>query len=219
MTNLEIESKVDKLLSDFFNSKKEGISTPVPVIDILEYLGYDIDFRNDGIYEDKDILGGVIPEQKKVELNEVLSQNEGWLNFTVAHEIGHIILHLPLDNKNKLFREGDNCKNNEDLKEKSRKLIEIEADKFAAYLLMPGNIIKNSFFRTYKKPVNVSKFSIKDLLFRKSPKQKAFYVASKISNNGNFSNVSKRAIINRLIGLNLIRGIPFQTNTIKKEKK
>ena len=47
----------------------------------------------------------------------------------------------------KLFREHENCKNDEGLEDKNRKSIEIEADKFAAYLLMPSIIIKNAFFK------------------------------------------------------------------------
>jgi len=214
MTNSEIELKANKLLSDFCNHKKQEILTPIPVIDILEYLGYDIDFRNDGIYEDKSILGGVIPKNKIVELNEILTENEGRLNFTVAHEIGHIILHLSDNSQNVMYRDHKNCK--DEIEEKNKKKIEIEADKFASYLLMPSNIIKNTFFKSYKKPVNLSKFSIRNLFFRKSKKQKAFNVASKICEIGNFSNVSKTAIVNRLIGLQLIRGIPFQSNTIKR---
>ena len=58
MTNSEIELKANKLLYNFFNHKQQEILTPIPVIDILEYLGYDIDFRSDGIYQDKSILGG-----------------------------------------------------------------------------------------------------------------------------------------------------------------
>ena len=214
MTNSEIELKASKLLSDFYKHKKQEILTPIPVIDILEYLGYDIDFRNDGIYEDISILGGVIPKKKIVELNEILTENEGRLNFTVAHEIGHIILHLSDSNQNVMYRDHKNCK--DDIEEKNKKRIEIEADKFASYLLMPRNIIKNAFFKSYKKPVNLGKFSFLNLLFRKTKKQKAFQIASNICEMGNFSNVSKTAIVNRLIGLQLIWGIPFQSNTIKR---
>ena len=216
MKKQDIEKKSNKLLENYFDSKKESLTTPVPTIDILEYLGYDIDFRSDGIYKNKDILGGVIPNEKRVELNESLTTNEGRLNFTVAHEIGHIILHVNNEDSALFFRKDSNCKEYSKIDDNKRKLIENEADQFAAYLLMPSVIIKESFFKLYNKPVNVAKFSFINFLLRKSKLQKAFLIARKISEAGNFNNVSKTAILNRLIGLRLIRGIPYQTYKIKR---
>ena len=216
MKKQDIEKKSNKLLEEYFDYKKESLTTPVPTIDILEYLGYDIDFRSDGIYKNKDILGGVIPVEKRVELNESLTSNEGRLNFTIAHEIGHIILHVDNTDNDFFFRIDNNCEDENKINEKKRKLIENEADQFAAYLLMPSDIIKESFFKIYNKPVNVAKFSFINFLLRKSKLQKAFLIARKISDTGNFNNVSKTAILNRLIGLRLIRGIPYQTYKIKR---
>ena len=214
MNNKDIENKSIELLKEYFDYKKESITTPIPTIDLLEYLGYDIDFRCDGIYKNKDILGGVIPNEKRVELNECLIKNEGRLNFTIAHEIAHIVLHVD-NNKNTFFFRKDN-KNDSKSEENRRKIIEKEADQFAAYLLMPSYIIKKSFFKHYSKPINVSKFSLINFILRKSKLHKAFLITRKISKTGNFSNVSKTAILNRLIGLRLIRGIPYQTYKIKR---
>ena len=216
MKKQDIEKKSNKLLEDYFDYKKESLTTPVPTIDILEYLGYDIDFRSDGIYKNNDILGGVIPNDKRVELNESLTSNEGRLNFTIAHEIGHIILHVSNEDSALFFRKDSNCKEDSKIDDNKRKLIENEADQFAAYLLMPSVIINESFFKLYNKPVNVAKFSFINFLLRKSKLQKAFLIARKISETGNFNNVSKTAILNRLIGLRLIRGIPYQTYKIKR---
>ena len=179
LDDIDIELKAQELTKEYYKYKKTNQEAPVPVIDILEYLGYDIDFRNDGIYEDESILGGLVIEKKKVQLNESLTTNEGRLNFTIAHEIGHIILHAPLADINKnLFRKDNYCDDN-NLKKQER-LIERQADKFAAFLLMPSILVKKTFFRTFKKPLNVSRFSIKDFFMRRKPKNKAFYFASKI---------------------------------------
>ena len=216
MNKQHIEKKSNKLIEDYFKHNNKSITAPIPTIDILEYLGYDIDFRSDGLYKNKDILGGVIPKEKKVELNESLTKNEGRLNFTIAHEIGHIILHVNNEDNDFFFRSDNNCEDENKINDKKRKLIENEADQFAAYLLMPSSIIKESFFKYHKKPVNVAKFSFINFLLRKSKLQKAFLIARKISDTGNFNNVSKTAILNRLIGLRLIRGIPYQTYKIKR---
>ena len=86
-------------MGDFSNKTGHKLSAPIPVFDIIEYLGYDVDFRKDGIYEDKNLLGGTLIDQKTIEINENLSDHEGRMNFTAAHEVGHIILHVPFYNK------------------------------------------------------------------------------------------------------------------------
>ena len=60
----EIKKESIKLLNNFNNKNKINLSAPIPVFDIIEFLGYDIDFRKDGIYQDTDILGGTLIEEK-----------------------------------------------------------------------------------------------------------------------------------------------------------
>jgi len=70
LKNSTIEKESKKLLGDFSNKTGHKLSAPIPVFDIIEYLGYDVDFRKDGIYEDKNLLGGTLIEQKTIEINE-----------------------------------------------------------------------------------------------------------------------------------------------------
>ena len=49
--------------------------------------------------------------------------------------------------------------------------------------------------------------SIFDLFSRKSPHNKAYSLVKRIMVNGQFENVSKMALLNKLIGLGLIRNI------------
>ena len=96
ITKKDIESKASDLIKDFSKHQGKTISVPTPVFEIAEFLGYHIDFRNDGIYEDLNILGGLLIKNKIIEINENLSDHEGRMHFTAAHEVGHIILHVPL---------------------------------------------------------------------------------------------------------------------------
>ena len=96
LKNSTIEKESRKLLESFSKDKGQKVSAPVPVFDIIEHLGYDVDFRKDGIYEDKNILGGLRIVEKKVEINENLTDHEGRMHFTAGHETGHIVLHAPL---------------------------------------------------------------------------------------------------------------------------
>mgnify|MGYP001315255470 FL=1 len=95
----EIEKKAEILLKNFYMDTDSSKNGPIQVMDIAEYLGYDFDFRKDGIYEDKDILGGLVIEDKKIEINANIENQIGRTTYTIAHEIGHIILHVPLYNK------------------------------------------------------------------------------------------------------------------------
>ena len=58
LKNSTIEKESVKLLNSFSKDNSQTLSAPVPVFDIIEHLGYDVNFRKDGIYKDKNILGG-----------------------------------------------------------------------------------------------------------------------------------------------------------------
>ena len=72
LKNSTIEKESAKLLESFCKDKGQKIVAPVPVFDIIEHLGYDVDFRKDGIYEDKNLLGGTLIDQKTIEINEIV---------------------------------------------------------------------------------------------------------------------------------------------------
>ena len=207
-----IEEKALKLINDYSNEIGRPIKPPIPVFEIIEFLGYDVDFRKDGIYEDHNYLGGLLIDEKIVELNENLSNQEGRMHFTVAHEIGHIVLHA----ENSLIKNRRHnlmLKINDEFGEKKLENIEREADAFASYLLMPKKEVQDSFFKTRKRPYTFLR--LLDLLrlrkFR-NKRTKAIRFADKIKREGGFDNVSKLAFLNRLIELNLVKGIQFQKN-------
>ena len=64
-----IEKKALKLINDYSNEIGRPIKPPIPVFEIIEFLGYDVDFRKDGLYEDHNYLGGLLIDEKIVELN------------------------------------------------------------------------------------------------------------------------------------------------------
>ena len=225
LKNSTIEKESINLLQAFNKSIGIKVVPPIPVFDIIEYLGYDLDFRKDGIYEDKNILGGLNIDEKTVEINENLAQQEGRMNFTAAHETGHIILHAPIyleqnkgDESNTQTSDKLNimCRKDEGFEGDKKEPEEWQADKFAAYLLMPTASVKRAFFRVRRRPINVKRKSLIEILFPVSPKRKAWRLAEKILQIGKFENVSKLAMINRLIGLGFIKGLPYQKNIVIK---
>ena len=213
LKNSTIEKESKKLLGDFNNKTGHKLSAPIPVFDIIEYLGYDVDFRKDGIYEDKNLLGGTLIDQKTIEINENLSDHEGRMNFTAAHEVGHIILHVPFYNE----KHGKDVSEHKIISRKDggfegtkKEPEEWQADKFAAFLLMPSVLVKKAFHKNYNKPVNVRRKSILQIFFPKPAFVKGYGIAEEVIRSGKFDNVSKMAMLNRLIGMRLVKGLSYQ---------
>ena len=213
LKNSTIEKESAKLLESFCKDKGQKIAAPVPVFDIIEHLGYDVDFRKDGIYEDKNLLGGTLIDQKTIEINENLIDHEGRMHFTAAHEVGHIVLHVPFYNE----KHGKDVSEHKIISRKDcgfegtkKEPEEWQADKFAAYLLMPSALIKKTFYKNYNRPVNVRMRSILQIFSRKPAFVKGYEVAEKVIRDGKFDNVSKMAMLNRLIGMRLVKGLSYQ---------
>ena len=67
---------------------------PVPVESIAEhFLKYDLEITDDGLFADPTFLGGISFETKTIFVNTSIEDNEGRYTFTIAHEIGHHVLH------------------------------------------------------------------------------------------------------------------------------
>ena len=214
--NKYIESKSLDLLESYGRDRKIKAVPPVDPIDIIEHLGYDVVYRNDGIYEDKNILGGLNIDKKNVEVNEKANTHHGRENFTLAHEIGHIRLHskgISLENREKL------CRTDAGFDANTPDRIEREADKFAAYLLMPTEHVKTAFDSVRNKPLRLRNNLIFQLLLKRSPRTRSIQFSRKVMAAGNFTNVSKLAMVNRLIGMGFIRGLRYQKNVVKKTKE
>ena len=185
----EIEKLADEFNLTYFSANNENsITLPVPVEDIAEhYLGYQIDFVNEGLFRDPEILGGIDFDENKIYVNASVEDHDGRYAFTIAHEIGHHVLHRDTHLKENLDGEKEIlCR---DTRNKPR--IELEADRFAAALLMPAQ-------------------SVRDILSQVNSSQKvktigqARGLASKIIKEGELNNVSNTAMVNRLIDLKVI---------------
>ena len=209
----DIESRSLDLLKSYSKDKDRKASPPIDPIDIIEYLGYDIDYRNDGIYQDKNILGGLNIDKKNVEVNEKANTHDGRENFTLAHEIGHIILHSKGSSLNKNEKL---CRTDAGFDTNRPNQVEREADEFAAYLLMPTEQVKTAFDSVRNKPLQLRKNLIAYILLKRSNRTRSINFSRKVIEAGNFTNVSKLAMVNRLISMGLIRGLPYQKN---KESK
>ena len=120
MTKTEIERKAAEIVGHH--------SFPVDVVKIANKLDFDV-FLSD--FDEKNVSGMVVnsKDEKSIYVNKNdIPQRQ---RFTIAHEIGHIVLH----HKNEEFSEVD-FRNTDELPTQK----EIEANAFAAALLMPKDI-------------------------------------------------------------------------------
>ena len=116
--------------------KALGLEEPVPfpAERAAEFhLGYAIDF----FVMPEDILGGINFESKVIFVNPSVEAHEGRYSFTIAHEIGHHVLHREAY----LAGHGEAvmCRSGE-----GRPSEEVEADHFAEALLMPSDAVRNA---------------------------------------------------------------------------
>jgi len=196
LSNGEIERKASELLWGYYDKSGVDERFPVPVEVIAEqYLGYDIDILDDGLFSDPDYLGGIIFDKNVIQVNATVEAHEGRYNFTLAHEIGHHVLHRE---RYLAARDGKPC----DImcrETGDKPLIESQADQFAAALLMPAHAV----IRTVQEYPFRRVTSVKGLRF----------MAAKVIERGGFSNVSNTAMANRLITLGYATSAVYQTGT------
>ena len=188
-----IEEAADSLLDQYSVFAGE-LNLPVPVESIAEhFLKYDLEITDQGLFADPSFLGGISFETNTIFVNASIEDHEGRYTFTIAHEIGHHVLHRDIYNDLVADRSQILCR-----EEKQKPLIERQADRFAAALMMPR----------YRLSDEVKKFN------PKIPETlgDALQLANYLKSESGFDNVSISALINRLKDLGLIhRSIPYQT--------
>jgi len=128
----EIRQKAQKVLSD-----NAVTNAPVDVYKLIENEGISI---LDEKMED-DHSGFLLAEEGKATIGINTSHHSKRKRFTAAHELGHYFLHaqgkdgLFIDKKEKAFKRSTVSSTGEDA-------VEIEANRFAAEILMPKIFIE-----------------------------------------------------------------------------
>ena len=137
-----IEDRAYNLLTKYSENYDWKISLPIPIEMIIEkQLGFSLDT----FVAEENILGAIDQINKIIYTNEnamsYFNNHPGAFEFTLAHEVGHWDLHCDFDknqlnildkNVSLICRAGD------------RDFKEIQANKYAAALLMPENIVKET---------------------------------------------------------------------------
>ena len=200
----EVEKLADGLNHTYCADLAQPLTLPIPIEDIAEhYLGYSIEFMDDGLFSDPQILGGIDFEEHRIYVNASVEDHDGRYCFTIAHEIGHHVLHRDAYLQNR--GEGEREILCRDARNKPQ--IEVEADRFAAALLMPSEAVQKVISNVKSKR-------------RVATIGQARGLASNVIKEGKFDNVSNTAMVNRLIDLGIIsNSIGYQAGVYSKYKR
>jgi Zn-dependent peptidase ImmA (M78 family) len=198
----QIEKKSQELIMSYQDDSDWLYTAPMPVERIAQnHLGYDIEITNEGLFEDPDFLGGIHFNDKLIQVNGSIEDHDGRYSFTVAHELGHHCLHR--DRFNEISKSDEiMCRDGGE-----KPIAERQADKFAAYLLMPTNLVNNAYKKAFGDDNKVFEMDFKKRYMLSS-------IARRVIDAGAFTNVSLTAMTNRLIGMGLITGINYQKSVM-----
>lgn len=127
----EIENKASQILKD------HGLfSLPVDPVSLANNIGIKV---NNAVFSDDNLSGLIAKRGSNISILVNKSDPPYRKRFTIAHELGHHFLHLLsdgefVDKKVDLFRDAEGG-------DQSKK-IEVQANQFAAALLMPPELVK-----------------------------------------------------------------------------
>jgi Zn-dependent peptidase ImmA (M78 family) len=140
---LEIEGKALHILQQMEKNPHFKPKMPLDASRVAEFLGLDVVWDSIEADAQGKIAARILPLEKLIEINEDIRElKEGYGESTIAHEVGHWVLHINQDEVNRTLRimhKGINikvppllCRSEEQLEG-----IEWQAQYFASCLLMP----------------------------------------------------------------------------------
>lgn len=170
IANNEMEQIAETVLSKAgVSTEWQGIINKTDIDALIEFeYGLEIQWENiDHFASDGIVLAAIVPKKKLIYMNEsqkdLFMEKMGTMNFSKAHELGHWILHVVhMQNYEQLsFNEGETYYCRSAFK---RAPEEIQADMFAAAILMPKKVISGVIkdIKTQRKVTFPDLYRIKD---------------------------------------------------------
>lgn len=149
----EIENRANSLTENDVENiirilKSTDITTKIPSLNPFAYadllsLSYKIEEMND-----ESQLGLLDVNKNLVLLNSDGSKIHERFRFTMAHELGHYVLHLPLFKEQGVISVGES-ENTISISESDSRRLEYQANKFASSLLMPRKLVYKLYEKYY----------------------------------------------------------------------
>lgn len=135
------------------------LKLPIDIKEIINYLN--IKFNNKPDFK-KIKLDGMISiknQEPEIWINPMKTSMQERIRFTLAHELGHFMLHIAPDNdltKDRSIEDPEIAYNRDD----NWNHIEMEANNFASQLLMPSSMITEETKKILSKNSNFTKDEI-----------------------------------------------------------
>jgi Zn-dependent peptidase ImmA (M78 family) len=215
LSKAEIEQEAHILLLEWSAFAEEEIKPPIPVEAIIEkHLGITLE------YDDLDkslgipgVLGATWVNEKRMAINSSLLDGvEGRIAFTCGHEVGHWILHRSyfFEQFSRLGQRTDDdspaiiCRTSA-----SKQRGEWQADHFSGTLLMPEMDVREAYAKVFgQEPLIL--YNEKSCFGRHNPivldpaLDTVKEIAQEVIDQGAFTNVSREAMVYRLLDLGLL---------------
>lgn len=148
LNNLVIEEKAEIFRKNFWSGK-----IPVEIEDIIELkLGINI-FPIVGFLKSSNMDAFITSDWKKiyVDNDEYLDERRNnRLRFSLAHEIGHFVIHKQIYESFNIKTKEDYHRFYKDISERQYGYLEIQANKFASYLLIPRKVLSFEAEKEFK---------------------------------------------------------------------
>lgn len=196
----DIEKKALSVLPENYMDRR--IDTNL-ISSLIEQHGYRV--IKDPTLNDSELLGTCHFQNKEVRVSP--QENDGRLAFTLAHELGHILLHSDLFRDNQIHVVDDPQENhsisNANIFIQSQRL-EVQANMFAAFLLMPSDLMW-CLWAAFKQEQRIWKHNL--YLDSQPVNQDLFSAITRKANTA--TTVSKEALRYRLKGLNILKVDPY----------
>lgn len=138
LSKAEIETKADDLRLSSFETQ-----TPIDPVKICRKRGIDV---RTATFSEEDISGLIRRFGSGYQI--LVNNSHAYVRqrYTIAHELGHYCLHKDLfDDEELVDRLVDFYRHGPDSSEPSKHRAEIQANLFAASLLMPATLVKEAF--------------------------------------------------------------------------
>ena len=136
-------SHIKRAAEKFLQKHHPEDTYPIPIEDIIEFqLGLDI-IPLDGLHRIIDTDGFISSDLKSISVEEYVYKNRaGRYRFTLAHEIGHLILHENVYSQCRFKTTREWKKFIENFPEKEYSWLEWQANEFAGLVLVPSHHLK-----------------------------------------------------------------------------
>ncbi len=210
-SDASIEREANYVLRKFA-SEYNGEIFPLPLEDMCEILyGLFVESANLAeLFNREGILGAFCIEDDAIYIDSSLDPNntrtQGRYRFTLAHEIGHQVLHRDflLKNENNETFAFYKQKRTYLCRERNYEPLEVQANKFASYLLMPKEEVLKAWERRFGPDAGQKDVSKEIEAKKANPKLKYTYVCNHARDLAREFEVSGEAMQNRLVGMKLI---------------